>query len=372
LSWFLMNQRMRYDRGRLFTIGMSWWRGGAYQLATTLNYDIQGLTYVGGDITALDKHVPDFLIALYVLTTNWYYDFTKLSAKNGAFIKKLIRVLATTMTHKLVLHLGGVWEFMRGVVWSGGLETSHCDTFVKALVWFCYIISCVDLAPGYEGMIMEFCVRGFLAIVVYGDDHIWCYPKCLGWLINAKGYAEFLKRVFRMELRDYKEFDSLISVPSPDGGLAVVGPKFLKRYFIRSTNPKHPPIISYKPIDGTMIRLLLHSTKENPIDMLMSSVGQAYDAHNNRVAYEAVCLFHDTLKSTHRLEEPIAYLKEAMANDESRGRIVKLSRRLGMRPEEIFQAFPSWDRLEEMNIFDPHAVRYDYDDKNYLDSIFFV
>jgi len=183
------------------------------------------------------------------------------------------------MTHKLVQHLGGFWEFVRGVVWSGGLETSHCDTFVKALVWFCYIISCVDIAPGFEGMIMEFAIQGFLFIIVYGDDHIWCYPRCLRWLINVEGYAKFLKATFNMELRDYKEYESLISVPSPDGGLKVVGPKFLKRYFIRSTNPLHPPIISYKPISGTMIRLLLHTNEENAIDYFLSSVGQAYDAH---------------------------------------------------------------------------------------------
>jgi len=92
----------------------------------------------------------------------------------------------------------------------------------------------------------------------------------------------------------------------------------------------------------------------------------------NKISYDNVLLFHETLKAKFSLGEPSQYLAAAMASDRSRGRIIKLSRRLGMLPEEVFKAFPTWEKLEEMNIYDPHRVRYDNDQANFLDSIFFV
>jgi len=291
LSDLLFRERMRWERGNVVRIGMSFWYGGAYELAKFMNYDNPDIFWVEGDVEKFDKHITDWMLMLYVSAGSRYFDWEHYSKAQCDFLEYLIKTLMYNISHKVVLHLGGFWRFMRGVMYSGGKETSHGDSWVMALLYFLY---CVDVSYRYpyaQPFIFECLDDGFLRIVVYGDDFLWCAPKVLRNIINARGFAHFLDTYCGMVLRDYKEYDDFLSVPDQTGHFLKKGPKFLKRYFIATNDDSLAPVLPYKPIDETIIRLLLNENGE-PVDYMLSAVGQAWDTQGtNPICYEMIRFF---------------------------------------------------------------------------------
>jgi len=101
-----------------------------------------------------------------------------------------------------------------------------------------------------------------------------------------------------------------LSVPNTvTGGLLKKGPSFLKRYFVASKNKDLAPVLPYKPINETMVNLLLKESTVDVVDCLLSSIGQAWDTQGtNPLAYKYVSYFYSKLTSSF----PVVYPRDAL------------------------------------------------------------
>jgi len=293
LSTLLFALRMIFERGDVIRIGMKNWHGGAWELAKFMNYDNDDLFWVDGDIEGLDKKIKDWQLYLYIISGSRYYDWKNMNRSQAQMVRYLIKVLAYHISNKVVLHAGGFWRFMRGIMYSGGKETSHGDSWIMALIFNMYIQWIITRYPYLAGLLNELMDKGFLRICVYGDDHIWCCPKSLRHIVNVNSWAYFLDSVCDMILRDYKEYDSFVSIPNlQTGGLSYVGPKFLKRYFIENkVDDTLPPILPYKPVFESMMKMFT-SPETYPEIYVLKAIGAAWDfMGTNPLGHDMVSFF---------------------------------------------------------------------------------
>jgi len=357
LSSFLFLDRMYFERGEVITIGIKWWHGGAWEFAKTLNYDNPDIFWADGDIESLDKHIKDWQLYLYIAAGSRYYNWQAMNREQKKVLKVLINKLMYHISNKIVLHVGTFWRFMRGVMYSGGKETSHGDSWVMAFVFYLYINDICRKLPHISFFIKENVRLGYIKIAVYGDDHIWCAPKVLRNVINVQGFAHFLQTYLDMNLRDYKEYDTFLSLPDTTGGLLVKGPKFLKVYFIPSQDSELPPVLPYRPMFEPMTKMFL-DVEGQPENYVLKSIGFAYGTYGTNPAhYAMVKWFYDTLM-TGEVRSPYDMYQEAVKNPNNTLSLNKLIKRCNMTAEQAFDHFPSADNLRRRHIYDPHYVKY--------------
>ena len=279
IAEFLHKERMHFERGKVITIGISGWFGGWYQLATILQWDNEELFWADGDVKSLDKHIPDFALYVYLMAGMRYWSWARFNRHQRTFLRRIYLLLAYHMVNKITLQPGQLWRLIMGVMYSGGPETSHGDSWIMAMIFFSYISYSTIKYPEYAHIINQCLILGFIAIIVYGDDHVWCCPKRLRHIINVRGFALFLKEFWYMDLRDYKEYDFLVSeVDIATGIFRKRGPKFLKRYFIKSFIPNSAPIIPYKETFEPVLRMCTVSNHEDFPGLLLKAIGQAWDS----------------------------------------------------------------------------------------------
>jgi len=251
------------------------------------------------------------------------------------------------ISHKVVLHLGSYFVFMRGVMYSGGLETSHGDSWIMALIFYLFIVYKTTMYPHIREAVYYFTERGWIRIAVYGDDHIWCCPKVFREIINVKEFARFLSEVIHMNLRDAAEYDSFLSVVNfTTGEFVKKGPVFLKRRFIESNDPSISTVVSYKSTSEIMVSLLTkeHDQKLNvsydPVDMMLSCIGQAYDTYGTNVlAYHFVSETYKAIGLRFPIVMPHLAIRDCLNDPSKRIKINRLMRRVGMSEKEVFFSF---------------------------------
>jgi len=359
IARLLHDYRMKIERGTVITIGVSGWHGGWYQLAKILHYDNPDLFWADGDIKALDKHIPDFMLNVYLAAGSRYYAWDRFNLHQKAFLKRIYLLLMYHMVNKITLQPGDIWRLIQGVMYSGGPETSHGDSWIMAVVFYTYIFYVAATNPSYSAVILATLEHNFIAIIVYGDDHIWCCPKKLRPIINVLGFFSFLRDFWRMELRDYKEYDSLISeVDIGTGVFRTRGPKFLKKYFIRSFIDGAAPIIPYKETLEPLLRMCAVTNREEMPGLILKSMGQAWDSMGtNPIIYQGAKAAYEyaTSKCTKTPREIVDdMIKE---NNGANRRLVKnLLRKYHLSDVELFDSFPTLSNLQSRHVFTPILI----------------
>jgi len=358
LGILLNESRMLLERNNIIRIGMKFWWGGAECLYRYLNGHIPGFIYVDGDITGLDKHIQDWMLLLYCMGVYPYYDWSTLNEKDIRFLENILTVWAANVCSKLVCHIGSFWRYMHGQMYSGGKETSHGDSWIMAFLFFCYVQHIKQRCPNRAYLMDEFLSRGFITIVVYGDDHIWCAPDCLQDVMNHKTWKAFLKDHCHMTLRDENIYRSLLSVPDNTGRLAVAGPKFLKRYFIKNTfGDGLSSILPYKPIDEQLVRAMT-TDSEVAAELIISLVGHAWDTQGtNEYSYDVIAEMYRRV-SYFDPRTPLEILKSLDVDDISNTRLRRLIRKAGISHSEMFDHFPSLGDLRSRHVFDMKQANY--------------
>jgi len=353
-SDFLMRDRRKIETGRMIRIGMNFNHGGADILYKYLHGGDKNFFWVDGDITEIDKSIQDWMLMLYIATGSKYYAWQDYDEKAQEKIEFFVKTLMYKISHKIVLHLGNFWQFMRGVMHSGGKDTSHGDSWIMSLMFYLYCMEVIDRNPHIADLVMNCLVMGIIVIVVYGDDHIWASLQVLRAYMNAKGWTEFLGRVCHMVLRDAKEYDSFLSIVDHQSGTYIYrGPVFLKRRFIESFIPGSAPVVPFKDIHETMINLFLKDDAD-VIDYMLSCVGQMYDTMGtNVVAYRYVKRFFDLVCNYYVITNPLDMLKKALEDPERQRKIAKYMRRLHMTDMDIWLSIPSLGKLQSWHKFDP-------------------
>jgi len=271
-----------------------------------------------------------------------------------------VKTLMYKISHKIVLHLGGFWQFMRGVMHSGGKDTSHGDSWIMALMFYLYCMDVIDRNPHLSDIIMHCLVMGIIVIVVYGDDHVWASLKVLRPYMNAKGWVDFLARVCHMTLRGAKEYDKFLSTVNLVTGTYVYqGVVFLKRRFIASFIEGSAPVLPFKEINETMINLFLKEQDADMIDYFLSCIGQMYDTMGtNVVAYQYVYRFFDIIKNYYALINPQDALQAALEDPERRVKVMKYMRRVHMKDTDILKSVPTLRKLQSWHVYDAEKCRY--------------
>jgi hypothetical protein len=360
LSHLLMNKRMFIERGNMIRIGMKFIYGGAYELAKYMRYDVEDMIYVTGDIKNLDKHIKDWQLMLYILTGQRYFRWNKYSRKKERFVRRLFRILAYNIAHKVVLHVGGFWRFMRGFMYSGGKETSAGNSWILCLAFFCYLIYTVMKFPHLKQYVDRFLVLKLIVIIAYGDDHIWVMPGVLREYFNKFTWTKFLEEFYDMELREGEQFDSFMSEFDHVTGMFIKkGPKFLKRYFVKNRmNNGLAPVLPVKPTDETMIRMVCNDNQE-PHDYLMTAQGMGWDSLGTNIAvYENAKWFFNQIKLENPTISPL-HVYQSYMNDKARfKKLNDLSRKLSIPIETIINDFPTIKRLQELHVHDPQRCKF--------------
>jgi len=367
LSHFLMNKRMFIERGNMIRIGSKYPFGGAYEFAKYMRYDVEGMLYITGDIKGLDKRIKDWQLMLYILAGKRYYNWKKFTPRQASMFRKLFRILAYNIAHKVVLHVGGFWRFMRGFMYSGGKETSPGNSWILCLAFYCYIIYTLGKFPHIRDYVDQFFFLRMIMIAVYGDDHVIGVPRILREYFNKKSWTRFLEYFFDMELQEAEEFESFLSeFNHHTGEFSKVGPKFLKRYFVANTiDPKLAAVLPVKPTDESMIRMFLND-KQEPYDYIMSAKGIAWDTMGtNFAAYKIAKYFYDRVVAENPNITPMDVYKRYLEDPSRKEKLNQISKKLGISIEQILSGFPKLDRLLDMHVYDPLKCKFGGIDEAY-------
>jgi hypothetical protein len=359
----MMQDRRKIETGNLIRIGMNFNHGGAYILAKYLHYDDDRFFWVDGDISQLDKSIQDWMLMLYIACGARYYPWEQYDERATKAMEYFVKTLMYKISHKMVLHLGTFWQFMRGVMHSGGKDTSHGDSWIMALLFYLYMMSVIEKHPHIADMVMNMLMLNIIIIIVYGDDHIWACLKILRPYINAQGWTDFLAKYCNMILRDAKEYDTFLSLVDFSSGTYLRrGPVFLKRRFIASYLPGTALVLPYKDINETMINLFLKDQDVESSDYLLSCVGQLYDTMGtNELAYKYVKKFYNSICLYYRIDTPRVLLEQALNDENKRVKISRLMRRLHMNHDQILLDLPSLKKLQSWHIYDESKHKYGYD-----------
>jgi len=345
---------MLIERGELITIGCTPWYGGWYQLATVLNFDNPDLFWADGDITGLDKHITDWQLYLYLAAGSRYYAWNRMNRSQHRMLKRLYLLLLYHVTNKITLQPGNFWRLIRGVMYSGGKETSHGDSWIMALIFYLYCEHIKHTHPSSAFFVHQCMIIGMIAIIVYGDDHIWCAPKIIRHIFNVQSFARFLKEFLGMELRDYREYDHFLSVV--DMNKCVItryGPKFLKRYFIASFLPNTAMVLPFKMHLESLVRMCSVLDHEGYPGLILKTIGQAWDTLGTNVLTYNACYIAYQYAISHCNQTPREIYKE-WVNDPSKLKILKsMSKKANMKEAEFFESFPTLEMLRRRHAFIP-------------------
>jgi len=353
ISAWLQNARMKFERGPLITIGCKPWYGGWYELAVRLGYNNPDLFWADGDITGLDKHITDWMLYLYMGRGSRYYNWTSFNRAQRRLLRRLYALLMYHVVNKITLQPGTIWRLIRGVMYSGGKETSHGDSWITALIFFLYIEYVCLVYPESRHFIEKALFLYFICIIVFGDDHIWCCPKWLRHLINVNGFAKFLKDFLGMELRDFREYDTFLSeVDFEKGTIKVPGPKFLKRYFIQATHSFMAPVVPFKPYFESTLRMVTVEEGDDIPGLILKTIGMAWDTYGtNIVMYELTRMTYDWAISRYE-KDPIAIVAQWRQDPEKAKILRSMERKVGIKDAEFFDAFPALEKLQQRHIYD--------------------
>jgi len=268
------------------------------------------------------------------------------------------------MVCKPTVHVGGVWQIIVGVLYSGGKETSHAGSWITALCFCIYIVDTMTIYPMRAQYILECLKRGYIRICVYGDDHLWCCPKRVSDILNETLFAACLKKYMHMEIQDILSHDVFLSTWNRvTGELVHAGPKFLRRYFICGDDGELP-VLPFKPTSDSLQKALAPKTEYVP-DLILSVVGQAWDSQfTNPVSYKCLSFLYDRLTEIDR-RTPIQTFEDVIRRNGPRF-IHQWSKKLVL-PDELFSSgFPAYRMRRTFHEWKPQNVDFRVDEYDKL------
>jgi len=288
--------RMLIERGWVIQIGHKWPHGGADRLAHVLGINKQNCeddVINEGDYTSLDVSIQEFL-------TNWYYSFGLIHEKPGtpqyAIKHQILQWVIKQQAVRLQRIFADMWCAVTGEVASGYFNTSHCDSWVTALLFFLFIVVTISTSRITDReRLQEVCLM-MVHFICYGDDFLYNmskYPEIQAY-INAHNFKAFLMKFFRMEIRDLKVGIPFVSKIF-EGWLSRVGASFLKHYFI--INPNHGVgqswLLPFRESREVLTRAIYGREVKyrDAVDVLLSIIGHAYGTYAaNKDCYQRLKL----------------------------------------------------------------------------------
>jgi len=347
--------RQKMERG-VNRIGSVWAYGGAYEFAKLMNYDRDDVEWGTGDIYKLDKHIRDWILALYGAMLTYFMDYDKMTEEDVFIHKRAIEEMVFNLVTKITCHVDAVWCVMVGSMYSGGFETSNGDTWVMIFAYCMFIAHEIERHPHDAADIKRMMLAGILIMVAYGDDHLASWPKKYSYL-NHYNFARFCERYLGLIMRDTKMHKIFLSEVNRAGELVSAGPVFLKRYFIASPHQHTAPVLPFRPARQSIMKWLTTSSCTSA-ELLLSSIGMAYDTYGaNLPAYKTIEYCRHVIgKEDPRTPREIynAYKDDPKMS----AIIVRMTKKIGISAHEMFAKFPKYEYLVDRNIYDPARCKF--------------
>jgi len=349
LSKLLMTPKQLFERGKVIRIGQKWKYGGAQRFAEDHHAGSKDYVHFTGDVQKLDKNIRDYLLSFYIASGRKY--FKREDKVTEDFLDRLFTLLAERINVKLTCHILGVWTLMKGVMYSGGYETSHGDSWCLLLIFCLFFIKTIMDHPYLsDDVIIAICKR-MIVISIYGDDHLLTVIKKLSGFINETAFAAFAKKYFGMVIRDIEQLDDFYSEVDSAGELSKKGVVFLKRYFVlMPAREGFPSVYPFKPTHETILKLVCN--KENdPRVYPLQAIGQAYDTMGtNIVAYEMVTSFYNEWMALLDFDQESLTQMMASLDAQTRNRLWK---KAGLNWRNSTFCYPTLEHLQSLHRINP-------------------
>jgi len=367
--------RQMLERRGPICVGMKWSKGGMDVIAKKLKIDILNEwlhILVEGDVENFDQSVWERFIDLY-FSFGLVYDLPEgpdYQARKR-ITRMLIRILLTRLTHMF----GKIWGFKIGGMPSGIYNTSHGDSWIMCLWFFLFGVFQIANAPKEDKEMLEQALLWMIAIIVYGDDHVYnmtADPKVQKYF-GGKIFVHFMNQHFGVKIRGLRDGISFLSTQK-GGLLCHKGMTFCRQQAImnehRDVSPKQPRYLPFRENFEFWVRTGWGRDVRvrTPIELMLSCIGHAYGTFaSNRIAYDGLFFLYETaLAHSYDPKKEKFLLQEGLKGFGSAD--FQEFRRRGVDPSEIINGFPSWETLikkneydEQYHVCDQERVPFDYE-----------
>lgn len=347
--------RHHLERGWVIQIGHKWAKGGVDRLAKCLGINkknCRAFILQEGDYEGLDVSVLEPLL-------NAYFSSMLMHEKPGTpdyhIKEKLLRWITQCQIMRVVRLFGDIFVAQEGGVPSGMFNTSHCDSWVTALLFFLFLAFTIRNAPEGEQAELQEIAIALIKYICYGDDLLYnaTQDEKAQQYFNIDRFAEFVKTYFNMSLRDTKR--NLPFVSDTFGGwITTPGASFLKHFFVENPvkTEGQAEFLPFRESREILIRAIhgRESKARDPTDVMLSLIGHAFGTYAaNRDCYiRQQYLFLSLMTIQGTSYKQLLHEKLETLDIQS----IRKMRQMGITSEEIAKGFPSWDQLVEKNVVD--------------------
>jgi len=345
--------RMLSQRGKLIQIGHKWSYGGMQRLARILGIDLKNCRvpgFVEGDVKNFDQSVCAIFVDLYFSTMLKGEDPT---TEDYKMKERVIKFLLENILNRVTHLYGKLWGIQTGGVPSGCFNTSHMDSWVMSLYFYLFASYQIMIAPDHLKVRLEEHLMNVMAIIVYGDDHVYWKgvdPELSPWFSGDR-FVRFMKDHFDVVIRDL--LDGVPFVSDVEAGYIVNrGMTFLRHQAIINPDhkrPKQPDFLPFREAREYWIRAIYgrETRMRDPLDFLLSLIGHGYGTYaSNECAYVGLFLMYN---ATIKLCGIDVESRLGSAFDGLTPQNIAHLRQKGITRDEIVRGFPSFDTLRTKN-----------------------
>jgi len=334
-------------------IGSKWTKGGAQHFMNyfKVKFGEEWKRASGdGDIDKLDQSIHYIWLQFFVTMGGVYADS---SHPDYSWYMSMVAECAKRLSVRLVHFFADLWAIVIGKMPSGAWMTSHGDSWIMALWYFCFLIMEIFSEPDLKKRsdLMEQAIEAFFK--VYGDDSISAADRLSGTHLrfNYENFNEWLQKYLLVRARDVrKDVEWCASVRN--GRLNNDSIVFLKQYIIRNHLESSTQYLPFRPIDEYQMKAVWgREPKDRDIyDFMMSVLGHAYGTNGTnfeawwwlRCVFLASCEGRDMTKSLMTVQDRV--------NQD--GSEIKKMRMRGIEVKDLANGFPSWSDLVSRNEYD--------------------
>jgi len=353
-------------------------KGGADRIANRLKVNMLNelkAILVEGDVRNFDQSVAEEFVDLYY-SHGMAYDVpgTPNYAVRLRITKFLIRAIICRLTHLF----GTVWGIQTGGVPSGVLNTSHMDSWVMALWFFLFGVYTIKTAPPEHQEKLELALVDLIALIVYGDDHVWnkTDDPLVSSYFSGHAFAKFMSTFFGVEIRGIKDGVTFLT-DTYLGMIIRMGVTFLRHQFV--LNPFGPGGLTPEP--GQCRYLPFRESREyfarvawgkenrvrDQFDIILSCLGHAYGTYGSNVPawYGLKMIYLEAIDSLGLLEVDVLEKVVKITTESD----LRELRRKGVSREEILSGFPTLETLKKKNLYDENYHERIFADESVADFI---
>jgi len=271
--------------------------------------------------------------------------------------KKITRFLIRTVIVRLTHMFGEIWGFKVGGMPSGIYNTSHGDSWIMCLWFFLFGVFQIANAPEGDKEMLEKALLSLIAIIVYGDDHVYNMtddPRIQQYF-SGTIFVHFMAEYFGVKIRGLRNGITFLSTHS-GGTIIHRGMTFCRQQAVLNPHvgKKQPRYLPFRENFEFWVRAGWGRDVRvrGPVELMLSCIGHAYGTFaSNRMAYDGLfCLYETALRFSYMPSEERFMLEEGLQSMTSTD--YQEMRRRGISPTEILNGFPSWETLIVKNEFD--------------------